>query len=256
MDKKELLYEKKDKIAYFIINREKKRNSLSSDTINLFFKYLDKAENDKNINTVCITGAGDKAFCTGADLQNTILVGKEKAFQDYADLLKKISKFPKPTVAKIKGFCIAGGMGLMLSCDMAIAEKNSIFGTPEVNVGLFPMMIGALIFRNMPRKKAMEMILLGKLMPAEEALSIGMINKLFEKEALDYEADKILKSLASKSPIGIKIGKQAFYDIQNTPFEESLDYLSKKLIEVTETEDAKEGLIAFVQKRKPVFTGR
>ena len=110
---------------------------------------------------ILITGAGQKAFCSGADLGGSITDGGQQAFADYARLLKRLAGFPKPTVARVNGYCLAGGMGFMLACDIVIAKETAKFGTPEVNVGLFPMMIGALIYRNVPRKKATEMVLLG-----------------------------------------------------------------------------------------------
>ena len=174
----------------------------------------------------------------------------------YANLIKRLAGFPKPTVARINGYCLAGGTGFMLACDIVIARDDAKFGTPEVNVGLFPMMIGALIFRNVPRKKAMEMILLGDKLTAQQALDMGMLTRVVPPENLDETVGNVLQTLASKSPIGLKLGKQAFYRTADLPFEEALDILSQEIKTVIATDDAREGMTAFIEKRKPVFTGK
>ncbi len=251
-----LLYNTEENAAYFTINREKQRNSINFETISLFLEYLDQAEQDADVRVIHITGAGTKAFCTGADLGNTTGRDALDAYARYAQLLKRISSFPKPTVAKVRGYCLAGGMGVMLASDIVIAENDAKFGTPEVNVGLFPMMIGALIFRNVLRKSAMEMVLSGRILSADEALKMGMITRTVQKDELDSDVDSTLKLLTSKSPIGMKIGKEAFYAMADMPFDEAVDYLSAKLGEIAATEDAKEGIKAFIEKRKPEFKGR
>jgi len=259
MSDKDLLYSVEDNIAYFTINREKQRNSISSETVSLFQEYLNQAEKDENVRALCITGAGEKAFCSGADLGNVMSkenAGGDDMLRNYADLLKRIASFPKPTVARVNGYCLAGGTGFMLACDIVIARDNTKFGTPEVNVGLFPMMIGALIFRNIPRKKAMEMVLLGDKLSSAEALDMGLITRSVPVEKLDEEVGVVLNSLAAKSPVGMKIGKEAFYAMDSMPFEEALDYLCGKLEEVASTEDAVEGITAFIEKRTPVFKGK
>lgn len=254
----DLLYKVEDQVAYFTINREAKRNSISTDVIGLFLKHLDEAEADENVRVVCVTGAGDKAFCSGGDLGGAIQGGTpgETGFTYFAKLIKRLASFPKPTVARVNGYCLAGGTGFMLACDIVIATDDAKFGTPEVNVGLWPMMIGALIFRNVLRKKAMEMILLGEKLPASQAVEMGLITRAVPREQLDEEIGKVLKTLAGKSPIGMKIGKEAFYETADMPFEEALSRLAEKFSEVVATEDAMEGISAFMQKRDPVYKGK
>ena len=259
MSEKDLLYDVKDNVGYITINREKFRNSISAAAVDLFAQYLDQAEKDDAVRVVCISGAGEKAFCSGADLGSAMGAeqgGKNPAFQNYANLLKRLAGYPKPTVAKVNGYCLAGGTGFMLACDIVIAKDSAKFGTPEVNVGLFPMMIGALIFRNVLKKKAMEMVLLGEKLSAAQALEMGLITRAVPAEKLDEIVDQVLKSLAVKSPIGMKIGKEAFYAMQDMDFEKALDFLSEKLSEVAATEDAVEGITAFIEKRPPVFKGK
>jgi enoyl-CoA hydratase/carnithine racemase len=219
-----------DNIGHFIINREPQRNALNLETLSLFLKHLD----------------------LGSAAQGNIQAG----FSRYAQLIKKLAGYAKPVVARINGDCLAGGMGLMLACDIVIARNDVKFGTPEVNVGLFPMMIGALIYRNVLRKKAMEMVLLGHKLNAEQAQDMGLITRAVPPEKLDAEVAMTLKLLAAKSPIGIKLGKEAFYAMADMPFEDALDFLSQKIAEVAATEDAKEGITAFLEKRPPVYKGK
>lgn len=251
-----LLYRVENGTAYITINREQQRNAITPEAISLFHEYLDAAEKDDNVRVILVTGAGEKAFCTGAQLSGGLSTEGQDIFASYAGLLSRLATFPKPTVARIKGFCLAGGMGFMLACDIVIASDDSKFGTPEVNVGLWPMMIGALIFRNVSQKKAMEMILLGERLSAQEALTMGMVTRVVPASSLDDEVVRVLNTLASKSPIGMKIGKQAFYEMENMPLKDALIFLSEKLKQVVSTEDAMEGITAFIEKRQPIFKGR
>ena len=251
-----LLYRVENGIAHFTINREAQRNAISLEVIELFLDYLDEADNDENSRAILITGSGEKAFCSGADLGGAAAGDIQAGFKKYARLLKRLAGYPKPVVARVNGACMAGGMGLMLACDIVIAKETAVFGTPEVNVGLWPMMIGALIFRNVPRKKAVEMILLGEKVAAARALEMGLVTRVVPPEKLDEQVDSILQNLVAKSPIGMKIGKQAFYAVADKPFEEALDFLAEKIADVAATEDAKEGITAFIEKRKPMFKGK
>ena len=251
-----LLYHVENNIATFTINREDRRNAISIETIHLFLQYLDEAETDPEVRVILITGGGDKAFCAGADLGSGASGEIQQGFQRYAQLLKSLSGCPKPVVARVNGACMAGGMGLMLACDIVIARNDAKFGTPEVNVGLWPMMIGALIYRNALRKQAMEMVLLGESLNADQSREMGLITRAVPADHLDDEVSRVLHSLANKSPIGMKIGKEAFYAMADMPFEAALDFLSGKIAEVASTDDAREGITAFIEKRKPVFKGK
>jgi enoyl-CoA hydratase/carnithine racemase len=256
MSEPHLLYQAENQTARLTINREAQRNAISLEAIELFFEYLDEAEKDETVRVILVTGSGDKAFCSGADLGGAVEGKIQQGFKRYARLITRLSGYPKPVVARINGACMAGGMGLMLACDIVVARADAKFGTPEVNVGLWPMMIGALIYRNVLRKKAMEMILLGERLTAEQALSMGLITRVVPPEALDAETARIVDSLAAKSPIGMKIGKEAFYAMADMPFEEAVDFLSGKIAEEAATEDAREGIRAFIEKRKPQFRGK
>ena len=257
--KDELLFEVKDQAAFLTINREARRNAISREMLKGFLDCLDRADQDEAIRAVCITGKGEQAFCSGADLAFTLAKEGEDRLtgtRDYAGLLKKMARFGKPLVAKVNGPCLAGGLGLMLSCDIIIARNDAFFRTPEVNVGIFPMMVGALLYRNVGRKKAMDMVLTARKVPAPEAERMGLITRAVAPEQLDDEVHKTLKALSSKSPIGMRIGKDAFRTMSDMPFEEAIDYLCEALGRAVSTEDAMEGMTAFMEKRKPRFKGK
>jgi enoyl-CoA hydratase/carnithine racemase len=255
----DLLYEVKDQVGYLTINREARRNAISQEMITAFHQTLDQAEQDQEVRALCIGAAGTKAFCSGADLALTLIREGEDRLsgaRNYAALLNKIVRFEKPLVAKVNGPCLAGGLGLMLACDIVLARKDVSFWTPEVNVGIFPMMVGALLMRQVGTKKAMEMVLTGRKVGAPEAEQIGLISRAVAPEKLSEEVDQVLKTLVSKSPIGLKIGKEAFYTMAPMAFEEAVDYLCQALDRAISTEDAMEGMMAFIEKREPFFKGR
>lgn len=254
----EILYQIRGKAAWLTINRESRRNAISQQMIGEIMTRMEEAEADPAIRVLCFTGAGEKAFCSGADLVSALSGGGDikAGAHHYALLLKRMARMGKPLVARVNGPCLAGGMGFMLSCDIVIAREDAWFSTPEINVGIFPMMIGALIYRHVGRKKAMEMVLTGRRIPAPEAERIGLITRAVPPEKLDEAVEESLRSLAEKSPLGIAIGKRAFYEMADLPFAEALDHLCEALGEVAATEDAAEGITAFLEKRKPLFKGR
>lgn len=257
MSEPELLYDVRDGAAWFTINREARRNALSMEMIDRFSEYLDAAEHDGSVRVICITGSGDKAFCSGADLAASMAGGDPLAGAvKYADLIKRMAKCSKPLVARVNGHCMAGGMGFMLSCDLVYARDGVKFGTPEVNVGLFPMMIGALIFRNAGRKKALEMIYTAKNLSAREAEEMGLITAACPAEELDARVNEALAAISAKAPLAVEMGRKALAAVEGKDLNEALDYLCDELRKVAATEDAKEGMTAFIQKRAPVWKGR
>ena len=258
MPDKDLIYQVENHVATITINREVNRNSISPEALILFHEYLDQAQKDETVRVVCVTGSGEKAFCSGADLAGGLSgdADSQALIERYARLVSRLAAFPKPTVARINGYCLAGGTGFMLGCDIVIAKASAKFGTPEVNVGLFPMMIGALIFRNVPRKKAMEMIMLGEKLMADQALAMGLITRVVPDAEFDVEVQTVLSALAGKSPVGMRLGKAAFAAVEQMPLEEAVLYLGGQLAEVASTEDAREGIMAFLEKRSQQFTGK
>lgn len=255
---KDLIYQVENHVATITINRETNRNSISPEALTLFHEYLDQAQADETVRVVCVTGSGEKAFCSGADLAGGLGGDSDSQaiFDRYARLISRLAAYPKPTLARVNGYCLAGGTGFMLGCDIVIAKASAKFGTPEVNVGLFPMMIGALIFRNVPRKKAMEMIMLGEKLTADQALDMGLITRVVPDAEFDVEVQAVLSALAGKSPVGMRLGKAAFAAVEQMPLEEAVLYLGGQLAEVAATEDAREGIMAFLEKRSPQFTGK
>jgi enoyl-CoA hydratase/carnithine racemase len=253
----DLICETRGNTTLLTINRESRRNAISQEMITAFLTHLERLDQDREVRAVCITGAGDKAFCSGADLAGT-LSGQDRMAgpRNYAALLKRMAAFGKPLVARVNGSCLAGGLGLMLSCDIVIARNDVSFFTPEVNVGIFPMMVGALLYRHLGRKKAVDMVLTGRRISAPEAERLGLITRAVEPERLDQDVNETLHLLASKSPIGTRIGKEAFRVMSDMPFDEAVDYLCEALGRVIATEDAQEGMMAFLEKRKPVFKGK
>ena len=198
-------------------------------------------------------------FCAGADLgmmSGAKDEGKLQGVAAYAQLLAKMGKIGKPLVARVAGDCMAGGLGLMLSCDIVIAKNSVKFSAPEINVGIWPMLVGALLFRHVPRKQAWYLAYSGEKITAREAKELGMVTKVVEADVLDDEVDHVLAMLCSKSPAAIRIGRQAYYASLEKDFEGALDYLSHMFIEVAGTEDAVEGMKAFLEKRQPIWKGR
>ncbi|MDY0003008.1 MAG: enoyl-CoA hydratase-related protein [Polyangia bacterium] len=253
----DLTYEVRDLAAWITIRRPERRNALSQEAIVAFVAALDSAEKDDSVRVICVTGEGDKVFCSGADLASAFSGGDAMAgMQAYADLLKRMAAFPKPFVARAAGHCLAGGLGLLLSCDLAIAREDSQFWTPELDRGLFPMMIGALIFRSVPRRKALEMIYTGRRYSAAEAVDMGLVTCAVPADDFDAKVSELLATVAAKAPLAMSEGRRALAQAEHMQLGPALDLLCQRLGVVASTEDAAEGMMAFLQKRKPEWRGR
>jgi len=261
----ELLYEVREGVALLTINRPERRNALSLALIQDLGQRLDEIEFNPEVRVVCLTGAGDKAFCSGADLDGAMCDGlaaapgePEEKLQGpsfYAKLLTRMSTFEKPLLARVAGPCLAGGLGLMLSCDIVIAHTNVFFCTPEVNIGLFPFMVGALLQRNVQWKKAMDMVLTSRRIYAAEAERMGLISRVVPPEHFEQEVKQTLAVLATRSPLNIRLGKRAFKKMSDLSLDSALEMLSLALVQAMKTEDAREGMQAFLDKRTPLFRG-
>ncbi|HVH65604.1 MAG TPA: enoyl-CoA hydratase-related protein, partial [Candidatus Acidoferrum sp.] len=236
-----------------------RRNALSPKTVAELRAAFDDAKLDQEARVVVLTGAG-KTFCAGADLESFRgeRPGSEPDLERgrIADLLLEMTQLGKPTIARVNGHALAGGFGLVAACDLAIATEDAEFGLPEVNVGLFPMVIMAIVFRNLPRKAAMELMLTGRRIDAAEAARLGLINRHVAADRLDAEVDALAADLAKKAPMAMRLGLEAFSRMQDMSFPTAIAYLQDQLAVLSTTDDAREGAAAFFEKREPRFTGR
>jgi enoyl-CoA hydratase/carnithine racemase len=256
---KHLLYGRRNAVATITINRTDNRNALSTETVAELREALEEAKGDPQVRVIVLTGAG-KVFCAGADLNSfrTDQAELDRYFQrrHLADLFLEMTELGKPTLARVNGHALAGGFGLVAACDLAIATSDAQFGMPEVNVGVFPMMIMAIVFRSVPRKAGMELMLTGKRIDAAEAMRIGLINRHVPPTQLDTEVEALAAELSKKSPIGMRLGLEAFYRMQDMSFPSAIAYLQDQLALLGLSEDLKEGVTAFFEKREPRFTGK
>jgi enoyl-CoA hydratase/carnithine racemase len=256
----EVLYAVDGRVARITINRPERRNSLSWGVIEAIRARTAEAKADSDVRVVVLTGAGDKAFCAGADLTGMAAgasyLDLHEGRGQLAGLFGELWSLGKPTVARVRGFALAGGFGLALACDFVICSDDSQFGTPEINVGLWPYMITVPLVRAMPPKKALELMLTGRRVCAEEAERIGFVNQVVPAEELDEAIGNLTASLAAKSPAIMKLGRDSFYRVWDEEASQALAYLHTMLTITTETEDAREGIRAFAEKRAPNWTGR
>lgn len=254
-----LLYEARDAVARITINRPEKRNTLSPEVVAELHQALADADGDPAVRVIVLTGAGDKAFSAGGDLGGgeipTPLERYERG-RKFAGLFTRMNDLSKPIIARVNGHALAGGLGLMLGCDLVIARDDAEFGTPEIDRGLFPMMIMATIFRNVGRKKGMELLLTGERIDAAQAERIGMVNRVVSQDELDTAVDELVAKLAGKSSAILRLGRRAFYTSQDMGFEDALEYLNTMLTLNGTTEDVIEGIMAFMQKRTPEWKDR
>jgi len=256
----EVLYSVDAGVGRITINRPERRNSLSWGVITAIREFVASAKSDAAVRVVVLTGAGDKAFCAGADLTGMAagagFVELHDGRGEMARLFRDLWELGKPTIARVRGFALAGGFGLALACDFVIAASDAQFGTPEINVGLWPYMITVPLCRSMPPKKALELMLTGRRVSAEEAERIGFVNQVVPVSELDAAVDAFAAGLAAKSPSIVKLGRDSFYAVWDQSAEEALRLLHPMLTLTTLTEDSAEGLAAFAEKRDPNWTGR
>jgi enoyl-CoA hydratase len=256
-----VLYELHGPAAWLVIDREERRNALSDEVIEGLLEGLRRAGGEADACCVVVTGVGDRAFCAGGDLAGNLApdqgrVASHELRGRVADLIRGIEAHPQPVIARVNGVALAGGLGLMLACDLVVAADDVQFGTPEINLGLWPYMISAVIQRNLPRKAALEMMLTGRRVSADEGARWGMVNRVVPRELLDQEVQDLAGELASKSPLILTLGKRSFYRAQDMTLDDALAYLQAMLTVNLESEDVAEGVSAFLQKRTPEWKGR
>ncbi len=253
-----VLYEVRGPAAWLILNRPARRNALDRTALDLLRAGLDRAEADA-VRMVVLTGAGEQAFCAGADLGDPagFAGGPDpEGPRAFAALLKRLCSFPLPLVARVNGHCLGGGVGLALACDLAYARDDIEVGTPEVRVGLFPMMIAPLVLRKASRAKAVEMILTGGRVPAREAEAMGLVTRAVPPAELDAVVTRAVEGLVAAAPLALRLGREALRDIEGMPLDEAVDLLCDRLVALLATEDAKEGMRAFLERRAPVWRER
>ncbi|UYO51078.1 enoyl-CoA hydratase/isomerase family protein [Rhodopseudomonas palustris] len=254
-----VIIEKRESALWITINRPDKRNAINAGVVEGITSGWKQAHDDAEVRVIVLTGAGDKAFCAGADLQSTgaaFSFDFSKPNVDYADLLRLAQNATKPSIARVNGTCMAGGMGLLCMTDMAVAADNVQFGLPEVKVGVFPMQVMSLLQDIAPRRLIAEWSLTGEPFDAATAREAGLLNYVVPAAELDAKVDWLAKRLTDKSPTAIRRGKYAMRAISSMSFDESIAYTESQIALLAMTEDAKEGLKAFAEKRKPVWPGK
>jgi len=256
----EVLYEVADGVARLTINRPARRNALSWSVVAELRRRVAACRDDPDAHVLVLTGAGDRAFCAGADLGGMAAgagyLDLHEARGDLASLFRELWELGKPTIARVRGFALAGGMGLALACDLVVAADDAQFGTPEIDVGLWPYMITIPLTRSMPPKKALELMMTGRRVSAEEADRIGFVTRVVPVDQLDVAVDELAASLAGKSPAIMRMGRDSFYAVWDQSATEALRFLHPLLTITTGTEDSAEGITAFLEKRAPRWTGR
>jgi enoyl-CoA hydratase len=261
MSYKTLLYDVSDAgVATIALNQPDTRNALSDELLGELIAAFAVARDDDDVRCVVLTSTHEKVFSAGANLTgfaaDVPLVHKHFATERFPRLFRLIGELGKPSVCAANGHVLAGALGIALACDLVIAREGVRFGTPEINVGLFPFMIMALIYRNVPRKKTNELLLLGEQISAEEAQRIGIVNRVVPAEAFDDAVREWAEQLAGKSPVMMRLGKDAMFRQLDLPFLEALDFLRSQLTIAFSTEDVQEGVKAFFEKREPRWSGR
>jgi enoyl-CoA hydratase/carnithine racemase len=260
MEFESLLYDVTDHVATIAINRPERRNAMSWTVMSELRQAFSAARADDEVRVVVLTGTGDKAFSAGADLSGMAagagFADLHDARGEMARLFREVWELGKPTVARVRGYALAGGFGAALMCDIVIAADDAQFGTPEIDVGVWPMMITVPMLRSMPPKVALELMMTGRRVRAEEALRIGFVNRVVPVDELDAAVAEVTSVLVNKSPSVMKMGRDAFYEVIDLDSARALPRLQSGLTIITLTEDSAEGLAAFAEKRDPVWKGR
>jgi enoyl-CoA hydratase len=256
-----ILYDVRDDgVATVTLDTPDNRNALTNELLGELTAAFESARDDERVRCVVLTSSHEKVFSAGASLDqfaaDVPLVHKHFGTERFPRLFRTILGLGKPTICAANGHVLAGALGVALCCDLIVAKETATFGTPEINVGVFPFMIMALIYRNVPRKKTNELLLLGDRVSAEEALAIGIVNRVVPEGEFEAAVDEWATKLAAKSPVAMKLGKDAMYRQLDMPFEDALDYLRAQLSLSFTTDDIQEGVKAFFEKRDPNWTGR
>jgi enoyl-CoA hydratase/carnithine racemase len=259
MDYKYLHYVLDGAIGNITMNRPEKRNALSLELLEELNHLLSLIGRDRDVRAVILKGEG-KVFCAGHDISQLAgghqMTYFEQIFDVCVRVMNKIQGLPQPVIAQVQGVATAAGCQLVAACDLAVAEEDALFGTPGVKIGLFCTTPGVPLVRAIGRKRALEMLLTGRMISAQEAVQHGLINKAVPAERLSQEAQALAETIAQASPLVIRMGKEAFYTQVNLADRQAYDYAKQAMVASLFAEDAQEGLSAFLEKRKPTWTGK
>ncbi len=247
-------------VATITLNDPDTRNALSIELLGGLYESFEAARADQRVRCVVLASSHERTFSSGANLggfaADEALVHKHFGTERFVSLFKLIGELGKPTVCKARGHVLAGALGIALCCDLIVASESASFATPEINIGAFPFMIMALIYRNVPRKKANELLLLGERCDAQSALAAGIVNRVVPDQELDVLVADWAAKLAGKSPVIMRLGKEAMRRQMDMPLDDALDYLRAQLTLAQSTDDIVEGVTAFFEKRDPQWKGR
>ena len=256
-------YELVGHVATITIDRPEARNALNFPAMVGLHEGLLRARDDAAVRVVVLAGAGDRAFCAGADLVGAdgggIASQAEGAHESrgmLATIFQLLRDLGKPSIARVQGYCLAGGFGLAMACDLVVSSEAGVFGTPEINVGLWPYMITVPLQRVVPQRLLLEMMMTGRRVGAAEALACGMVNRVVPGEELDTAVRDLAESIGEKAPLTMTWGRESFFHVRDMDDDEALEYLQGRLSATLATEDAIEGVTAFAEKRAPIWKGR
>jgi enoyl-CoA hydratase/carnithine racemase len=247
-----------DGVCTVTMNVPERKNPIGPQMVNELLYALDDAKEDAAVRVIVITGAGS-AFSAGGDLKQMSSGGDGPKLEpkgDYADLLLRFTQLGKPTIARVNGVAMGGGLGIVAGCDFAIASKSAVLGTPEIKRGLFPMMIMAVLGRVMRRRDLLEIMLLGEKLSADRAAELQLVNRAVPDDALDAEVTALAQKLAAQSPTAMRMGLDAYHHQADLALADALPHLQQQLFAILGTDDAREGLTAFLEKRAPHWTGK
>jgi enoyl-CoA hydratase/carnithine racemase len=255
-----LVVDVRDGVATVTLNRPEARNALNRTLIQELGDALDALDGDAEARAIVLRGAGDRAFCAGADLKGMfreapILEAREQ-YAGLARILDGIPRMRTPVIGQVHGYALAGGCGLAAACDVVVASEDAIFGLPEIKLGLLPLMVMAPILRAASPKRVLQLVLTGAELPAREAAAIGLVSQVVPRAELEATVQAMARTVAGYSPAAVAIAKEAFYAALELDHGKALPYLRDLLTIVARSEDAQEGVAAFLAKRAPRWTGR
>lgn len=257
----DVLVERRGAVQWITINRPERRNALNEQVVRAIDAGIAQAVADRDARAIVLTGAGDQAFCAGADLQKNVQgaafdVDFSRPQHYIVDLFKRIQECTLPIVARVNGHAMAGGFGILCACDMAIAADDIRVGTPESKIGVTPMMILPFMLRVLPPRKLQELCVTGEQFSAAEGLAMGLFNYVVPRAELDAKLEWLLKRITDKSPTAVRLGKQAFNSTRDMSLREALEYAQAMVPVMSSTEDAREGKLSFQEKRPAAWSGK